>query len=84
MHNFSVSYFDLATELCRLNSNVDLLNDFIKSKNSLLTEEEIEIVKRAIRKRFLGHFHKRFKDSSNNREYFFMNKSNEKWFQSTY
>lgn len=81
MYSFSISNFDLATELCRLNSNVDLLNGFIKSKNSLFTEKEIEIVIAAIRKRFLGHFSKRIKESSNNREYFFKNKKNAKWFE---
>ena len=51
--------------------NVDSLIEFFKSNHSFLTNEEIEVVKSAIRKRFLGNFSKRLKASKRNMEVFF-------------
>lgn len=82
MYTFAVTYFDLATELIRCGTNVDLLSDYIKSKNSLLTKKEIEDIKSAIQKRFLGHFSKRLQECARSRDYFF--KKNESWLKSTY
>lgn len=82
MYTFEVTYFDLAMELIRCGDNVDLLSDYIKSKNSLLTKNEIEKVKAAIRKRFSGNYCKRKQECSNNRNYFF--KKNESWLKSVY
>lgn len=82
MSSFSVSYSKLCKELINCANNVDLLTDFIKTKNSVLTINEIEIVTKAIQKRFLSHFFKRWAESHKIKSYFF--KKNDAWLKSKF
>lgn len=82
MNSFCVSYSELCKELINCNSNVDLLTDFIKTKNMVLTINEIQIVKKSVQKRFLSHFLKRWAECHRNKSYFF--KKNYAWLRSRF
>lgn len=82
MSLFSVLHSELSYELINCNASLELITDFIKSKNAMLQDEEIGIVKRAIQKRFLGHFKKRWQESYKLKSHFF--KKNEDWLKSTF
>ena len=79
---FSVLYSELSYELINCNASLELITDFIKSKNAMLRDEEIGIVKRAIQKRFLGHFKKRWEESHKLKSFFL--KKNEDWLKSRF
>lgn len=79
---FSVSYSELCHELIDYGSNVNLLTNFIKQKNSVLTIDEIEIVEKAVQKRFFGHFLNRWRESHKIKSYFF--RKNATWLESKY
>lgn len=80
MSSFSVSYSELCMELINCGNNVNLLTDFIKAKNSVLTINEIKIVTKDIHKRFLSNFCKRWAESHKIKSYFF--KKNDVWLKS--
>lgn len=70
MSLFTVSFRELSDELMICGKNLDQITDLIKRKKSTLTTEQIQFVKEAIKKRFLGHFNKRWEKANRNKNVF--------------
>lgn len=76
---FTVCFSELSEEIFKSGKDLNKLTDFIKRKKSTLTIDEVNVVKNAIKKRFIGHFKKRLKQSNGNKAKFY--KLNKTWLQ---
>ncbi|XP_018797861.1 PREDICTED: uncharacterized protein LOC108974460 [Bactrocera latifrons] len=81
MSTFSFLYNELSEELINSDRNVDLLTEYIKSRNSGVTDEDVAYVKISISQRFLPIFNKRWFGASQNIARFFA--SNSVWLTMT-
>lgn len=71
MSTFSFLYKELSEELINSARNVDSLTEYIKSRNSGVTDEDVAYVKRNISQRFLPLFNKRWFAETQNIARFF-------------
>lgn len=82
MSTFSFLYKELSEELINSARNVDSLTEYIKSRNSGVTDEDVAYVKRNISQRFLPLFNKRWFAATQNIARFFA--SNSVWLTSEF